>query len=393
MATTTLTSTITTLVLDNDVAAHVETNAFLLTMLHHSWLAVVVICILACFSWNAHRRLRRAQERTVQPDGENGPTSPVSLRSSPGLLAHGSYPFLLRGTLGSVFFVLAVLPLILVIACTLLGLLLAAVEDWTMAVGVEYLLSNVLGMVSPLTDIVPESTGGIHLAILITLLGFIVNSTAMGVIINMSLMLAVAERMPQSIVGFLTAIFLVVPLLMMLVNFLLGCAMAYFEDWSVEDGYLFMAGSMASLANPVTDVETATSWGAFFECLCLSVELCMNGCFLGIVSAHPIINNLCGFLEGTTKDDIADENHTQEPEAPRDPAPVIPPAEDSKKATQNSSHGEVPKVLDELQQRIQAFREARPMVANDLELERLRVHLQELETLILQPKRHDSPRE
>jgi len=46
---------------------------------------------------------------------------------------------------------------------------------------------------------------------------------------------------------------------MMLVNFLLGCAMAYFEDWSVEDGYLFMAGSMASLANPVTDVETATS--------------------------------------------------------------------------------------------------------------------------------------
>lgn len=78
--------------------------------------AVVVICILACFSWNAHRRLRRAQERTVSlEDGENGPTSPVSLRSSPGLLAHGSYPFLLRGTLGSVFFVLAVLPLILVI--------------------------------------------------------------------------------------------------------------------------------------------------------------------------------------------------------------------------------------------------------------------------------------
>ena len=79
--------------------------------------AVVVICILACFSWNAHRRLRRAQERTVSPDdGENGgPTSPVSLRSSPGLLAHGSYSFLLRGTLGSVFFVLAVLPLILVI--------------------------------------------------------------------------------------------------------------------------------------------------------------------------------------------------------------------------------------------------------------------------------------
>lgn len=46
---------------------------------------------------------------------------------------------------------------------------------------------------------------------------------------------------------------------MMLVNFLLGCAMAYFEDWSVQDGYFFMAGSMASLANPVTNVETETS--------------------------------------------------------------------------------------------------------------------------------------
>lgn len=30
----------------------------------------------------------------------------------------------------------------------------------------------------------------------------------------------------------------------------------------------------------------------------------------------------------------------QEPEAPRDPAPVIPPAEDSKKTTRDSSHGE-----------------------------------------------------
>ena len=35
-----------------------------------------------------------------------------------------------------------------------------------------------------------------------------------------------------------------------------------------------MAASMASLANPVGDAVPETALGAFFECLCLAIELC-----------------------------------------------------------------------------------------------------------------------
>ena len=38
-----------------------------------------------------------------------------------------------------------------------------------------------------------------------------------------------------------------------------------------------MAASMASLANPVGDAVPETALGAFFECLCLAIELCASG--------------------------------------------------------------------------------------------------------------------
>lgn len=37
-----------------------------------------------------------------------------------------------------------------------------------------------------------------------------------------------------------------------------------------------MAASMASLANPVGDAVPETALGAFFECLCLAIELCAS---------------------------------------------------------------------------------------------------------------------
>jgi len=77
--------------------------------------------------------------------------------------------------------------------------------------------------------------------------------------------------------------------------------MAGIEGWSLLDGYYFMAASMASLANPVGDAVPETALGAFFECLCLAIELCVGGCILGMVASHPATLKLCDFLEGSQR--------------------------------------------------------------------------------------------
>eukprot|EP00438_Fugacium_kawagutii_P023564 Skav205171 [mRNA] locus=scaffold2773:197205:202686:- [translate_table: standard] len=128
--------------------------------------------------------------------------------------------------------------------------------------------------------------------------GVIMLTTAMGLVANMSLMTALTEKVPSSTCGFLAFLFIITPLTMWLVTLLIGALMAAIEGWDFHDGYFFMAASMASLANPVSDAMPETALGAFFECMCLAIELCIGGCILGLVAAHPATLKLCNFLEG-----------------------------------------------------------------------------------------------
>jgi len=275
-----------------DFNAHTNANDFLMVMVHYSWITVLIVTLLG-ISYMSHRRKQKGH---VTQFGTQ-----QTVRFTPGLLAHGGYPFIVRGVLGTTFFMLAVLPLILIICATLLGLILAAVEEWEAGIGVEYLLSNVLGMTAPLTNVVPQDTFGVHFAIVMNMYAVVMITTAMGLVANMSLMQAITEKVPQGTCGFVSFLLLVVPLVMFLTTWLIGCTIALVEGWPVMEGYYFMAASMASLANPVTSVEPETAFGAFFECLCLSIELCLGGCILGLVASHPVTTRLCDWLEGTSR--------------------------------------------------------------------------------------------
>lgn len=264
-------------------------------LVHYSWMMFIVILLLALISFCAHRRHRRPFRRKTADGIEH------AVHASPGLLAHGGYPFVLRGSVASIFFMLGVLPLFLVCCSVLLGLSVAAFEDWPAAIGVEYLLSNVLGMTQPLTDIVPTNDAGIHFAIIVNMYAVILVTTAMGLVANMSLMTALAGKVPESTCGFLAFLFIITPVTMFVLTWIIGALMAGIEGWSLLDGYYFMAASMASLANPVGDAVPETALGAFFECLCLAIELCVGGCILGMVASHPATLKLCDFLEGSQR--------------------------------------------------------------------------------------------
>lgn len=276
-----------------DFNAHTNANDFLMVMVHYSWITVLIITLLGICSFMSHRK---KQKGYVDKFGTQ-----QKVRYTPGLLAHGGYPFIVRGVLGTTFFMLGVLPLILIICATLLGLILAAVEEWEAGIGVEYLLSNILGMTAPLTNVVPEGSFGVHFAIIMNMYAVVMITTAMGLVANMSLMQAITEKVPQGTCGFVSFLLVVVPLVMLLTTWLIGCTIALVEGWPAMEGYYFMAASMASLANPVTSVEPETAFGAFFECLCLSIELCLGGCVLGLVASHPVTTRLCDWLEGTSR--------------------------------------------------------------------------------------------
>lgn len=274
---------------------HPSGEEFLMILVHYSWMMCMVILLLALISFCAHRRHRHPFRRKSADGSEQ------AVHASPGLLAHGGYPFVVRGSVASIFFMLGVLPLFLVCCSVLLGLLVAAFEDWPAAIGVEYLLSNVLGMTQPLTDIVPSNDAGIHFAIIINMYAVILVTTAMGLVANMSLMTALASKVPGSTCGFLAFLFIITPVTMFVLTWIIGAVMAGIEGWSLHDGYYFMAASMASLANPVGDAVPETALGAFFECLCLAIELCIGGCILGMVASHPATLKLCDFLEGSQR--------------------------------------------------------------------------------------------
>lgn len=277
------------------VVQHPSGEEFLMILVHYSWIMLMVILLLALISYCAHRRHRHPFRRKTADGSEQ------AVHASPGLLAHGGYPFVLRGSVASIFFMLGVLPLFLVCCSVLLGLLVAAFEDWPASIGVEYLLSNVLGMTQPLTDIVPTNDGGIHFAIIVNMYAVILVTTAMGLVANMSLMTAMAKKVPESTCGFLGFLFIVTPVTMFIITWMIGGLMAVIEGWDFHDGYYFMAASMASLANPVGDAVPETALGAFFECLCLAIELCIGGCILGMVASHPATLKLCNLLEGSER--------------------------------------------------------------------------------------------
>ncbi|CAE7749684.1 unnamed protein product, partial [Symbiodinium pilosum] len=187
---------------DADVASHANAQEFLLIMVHYSWITMMILLLLGFCSYLAHRKQPTTRRKSVGSHHE-------TVQHTPGLLAHGGYPFIVRGLIGTVFFMLGVLPLVLIICSTVLGLILAAVEGWEAGIGVEYVLSNVLGMTAPLTSVVPEGSFGIHFAIILNMYAVVMVTTAMGLVANMSLMQAITERVPQGTCGFICFLFFV----------------------------------------------------------------------------------------------------------------------------------------------------------------------------------------
>ena len=85
-----------------------------------------------------------------------------------------------------IFFVIVVVPVLVIAVSFFFGLILAEVEGWKVMDGFYYVTSMLCGLPAPLTDAEPDSTEGKILDIIIAIWSLAVAGTVIGVVGGMS---------------------------------------------------------------------------------------------------------------------------------------------------------------------------------------------------------------
>eukprot|EP00418_Pyrodinium_bahamense_P079320 CAMPEP_0179067190 /NCGR_PEP_ID=MMETSP0796-20121207/29363_1 /TAXON_ID=73915 /ORGANISM="Pyrodinium bahamense, Strain pbaha01" /LENGTH=310 /DNA_ID=CAMNT_0020764215 /DNA_START=32 /DNA_END=964 /DNA_ORIENTATION=+ len=272
-------------------------ETFVKIMIHYTWITATVLLsilgIMSCVS-------RRSGHGSSWPGADKW-----------GFFASAEWPIYLRGPWGMLVVLLGVIPLSMMLVCLIMGPILASIEGWSVILGIEYMVTNVLGLQDPLTDIIPDSTFGNIVDIIMSLWAMVLFTAAMGLAASMSMVSHTTQRMPSTTCGLLRYMLIHVPTLLILVSLATGAIMSAIEDWSVFDGFLYMAGVMCGLANPLVDNVPDSPWACFVEVLCVSVELSLGGAIIGIISAHPLAQRVVILVEGA-------DHHSEETAAAGD---------------------------------------------------------------------------
>jgi len=218
-----------------------------------------------------------------------------------GVAASASWPLVVRGTWSLTIMLLAVLPATVFVMSAFFGCLLAAMEQWDAYLGIEYVLTNVLGLEAPLTSVLPQTVGGKVVDVFMSIWAMLVGTTIMGISAGLCLLRKVADLVPSSMAGFLRHLFIYVPFCLLMLAVITGGILALVEGWTFGQGFLYMSGAIAGLANPIVDVAPSTAPGAFTESFCTCIELCLGGAVIGVVGGHPVSTRFITLFEGEAR--------------------------------------------------------------------------------------------
>jgi len=213
----------------------------------------------------------------------------------PITLSHWRRSF--RLAIATVNLIFLVLPVSVFLSSFAAGGVLASVEKWPFSDGFEYILSNMIG-IGPMVDLVPVKATGSILDILISAVCGVLVTTALGLSAGLASMLSMAESVPKSAMGLLRCMFFYVPAAMIISCVLTGLVMAWWEEWSVWEGMLFMTGQICLIEDPLTSESPQTDEGYFFWTLCYTLELMITGAIIGILGSYPCVELFIKWFEG-----------------------------------------------------------------------------------------------
>jgi len=254
------------------------------------YLAACILALVVLIGADLYVRRRRHE----RPDA----------KGNSGLLLSEGMHWLARGFFGVTIFMLVLVPIAVICVCFALGPLVAVFEGWSAVSGIDFLMTCLLALESPLTALVPESAMGRIAAYFINLWGLVIITAAMGIVAQMSLITSFADLMPGTLKGFLLFALVHIPAALTLVAVLTGGSIALAEAWSFADGFYYMAGAIAGV--PLTDVAPQTALGCLVEVICTCFELSVGGAIIGIIGAAPLTVQVMQFVEGGHADDGGD---------------------------------------------------------------------------------------
>merc|ERR1712032_1663589 len=93
---------------------------------------------------------------------------------------------------------------------------------WTWMVGFEYVLSNILGLASPLTDAVPITDGGVIFDIIVSAVAYVLSATIIGLAASLSFVLNLIRLTPKHACTPIVLVFMFVPGVLIIIMLVTG---------------------------------------------------------------------------------------------------------------------------------------------------------------------------
>lgn len=215
-----------------------------------------------------------------------------------GIFVLPTWPKHAKSIIGLSSTVFGILPTCILIVCLIVGLIIAPLEEWSADVGMEYMISQALGLMNPITGVGPVRVHGQLISMLCNCFTFVTVTCVMGLVSNMQLITMLSDKVPESFRGLLATLYVGMPLFLIIMSWTVGGIMAVVEGWSWYDGFLYMMSSALGLSTPLTSVAPVSAVSNLIECICIAVELAVAGAILGITGSHPVMLRLQVFIEG-----------------------------------------------------------------------------------------------
>ena len=94
------------------------------------------------------------------------------------------------------------------------------------------------------------------------------------------------------LIAFLTFVFLIVPVLVIIIAFFFGLVLAEVEGWPIVDGFYYVTSMLCGLPAPLTDVVPDSMGGKIMDIIIAIWALAVAGTVIGVVAGMSFITQL-----------------------------------------------------------------------------------------------------
>jgi len=127
--------------------------------------------------------------------------------------------------------------------------------------------------------------------------GTMPNDVAMDVAMAHDMQNGGGDKMPRKhLMMFLQFTFVNCPLCIIFLCFFFGVMMALCEGWPIWTGFIYVAGTVCGLGNPLTDVVPEDHLGRFIDLVTAFWAIAVTGTIIGIAAGLKIVNDFAQLL-------------------------------------------------------------------------------------------------